>query len=105
MSFPLVSDLKCWISYHLSLDLHFAHIPTLPPPVLSNFIFLLSLFFFPVRQSCMYPYRYSLSHFLGLASVGSLGRPSGQSGHGEMDRIRGVLMSLLMCHARSVVGL
>jgi hypothetical protein len=26
-------------------------------------------------------------------------------GHGEMDRIRGVLMSLLMCHARSVVRL
>lgn len=46
MSYPLVSDLKCWISYHLSLDLHFAHIPTLSyPPVLCPISFFLSSFF------------------------------------------------------------
>ena len=96
---------ECWISYHLSLDLHFAHIPILSPAFLSNFLFPVSfLSFFCVNLVCIHTVT-PVSHFLGLASVGSLERPSGQLGHGEMDRIRGVLMSLLMCHARSVVGL
>jgi hypothetical protein len=54
MSYPLVSDLKCWISYHLSLDLHFAHILTLSyPPVCVQFSFFF-LSFFCVNLVCIH---------------------------------------------------
>jgi len=95
MPYPVCLDLKCWISYHLSL----ARCLSLPYPRFDPFSILsfLSILYVTIPSS-PFSFPWSRVRWKPRATIWAIG-------HGEMDRIRGVLMSLLMCHARSVVGL